>query len=369
MVNNIMAEYIFILGNNAELSRAEIAAVFPEAEVLASGQDFLVAQLAELNCQSALNRLGGTIKIGQGLGREISVDKVEQKIMALAKSGKVNFGLSYYGVKPGNLGLAIKRRLKERGISCRLVVSRDRALSAVVVKKNKCLDFIVVPKWWGLTGAVQDFEAYGHRDFGRPKSDSRSGMIPPKLAKMMLNLSQTDFKEKILDPFCGSGTILAEAAALGYKNLIGSDLSLKAVSDSRDNLNWLLDELALSEVSVDISQSDARDLGQRFARHSIGAIVTEPYLGPPLTGREGPRRIRAISSELEDLYQAALGQFVKILKPNGRVVMVFPQWHLAGQTHQLEVKAVGFVRRDSGRLIYRRPRQIVWRQIRIFEKQ
>ncbi|HNZ73493.1 MAG TPA: hypothetical protein PKG73_02770, partial [bacterium] len=64
-----MAEYIFILGNNAELSRAEIAAVFPEAEVLASGQDFLVVQLAELNCQSALNRLGGTIKIGQGLGR------------------------------------------------------------------------------------------------------------------------------------------------------------------------------------------------------------------------------------------------------------------------------------------------------------
>ena len=83
-------------------------------------------------------------------------------------------------------------------------------------------------------------------------------------------------------------------------------------------------------MSVDISQSDARDLGQRFARHSIGAIVTEPYLGPPLTGREGPRRIRAISSELEDLYQAALGQFVKILKPSGRVVMVFPQWHLAG---------------------------------------
>lgn len=364
-----MAEYIFILGNNAELSKAEIAAVFADAEILAQGKDFLVVRLAKLDCQSALERLGGTVKIGQVSGREISIEAAVEQIISKPNQGKVNFGLSYYGVKPDKLGMEIKKKLKERGISCRLVTSREKALSSVVVQKNKCLDFLVLPGWWGTTCAVQDFEAYGRRDFGRPKSDSRSGMVPPKLAKMMINLARAKFDDKLLDPFCGSGTILAEAAAMGYNNLLGSDLSSKAVSDSRDNLNWLIDELNLSGVSVDISQMDVKDLARRFEPDSISAIISEPYLGPPLTGRENLGRIRAISSELEDLYQAAFGQFVKILKPGGRAVVVSPQWHLAGQIYQLEVDAARFVRLDSGQLVYCRPKQTVWRQIRIFEKQ
>ena len=42
------------------------------------------------------------------------------------------------------------------------------------------------------TTAVQDIDAYTLRDRGRPKRDARVGMLPPKLAQTIINLSTTD---------------------------------------------------------------------------------------------------------------------------------------------------------------------------------
>ena len=35
---------------------------------------------------------------------------------------------------------------------------------------------------------MQDFEQWGARDYGRPSRDAVRGMLPPKLARMMVNL-------------------------------------------------------------------------------------------------------------------------------------------------------------------------------------
>ena len=83
------------------------------------------------------------------------------------------------------------------------------------------------------TEAVQPFEQFSARDFGRPGRDDLSGMLPPKLAIIMINLAQTPLNSILLDPFCGSGTILSEAVLLGYTNLIGTDISEKAIADSK----------------------------------------------------------------------------------------------------------------------------------------
>lgn len=44
----------------------------------------------------------------------------------------------------------------------------------------------------------------------------------------------------ILDPFCGSGTILTEAMLINYKNLIGADISPKAINDTKKNIEWII---------------------------------------------------------------------------------------------------------------------------------
>jgi len=52
----------------------------------------------------------------------------------------------------------------------------------------------------GQTEAVQPYKQWSARDFGRPARDPKSGMLPPKLARLMINLSGVDPKGKtILD--------------------------------------------------------------------------------------------------------------------------------------------------------------------------
>ena len=364
-----MKKYIFILGNNPELSRAEIAAVLPHAKITAGNAQFLIAESEGIDCQKVINRLGGTIKIGEIIGDKPDFSPILSAAHSAAVKGKFKFGVSFYGVKKNSFGMKAKAILKERGISARLVESRDDALSSVIVTKEKVKDFLVVPDYFGLTEAVQDFRDYSHRDFDRPAADALSGMLPPKAAKMMINLAEQDFSAVILDPFCGSGTVLAEALALGYRRIIGTDLSEKAVSDSRKNLAWLKRELR-SGGEIQIEQSDVKRLAEKVGAAKIDAIVTEPFLGQPIRGNERPETIRHIINDLQDLYQSAFEQFSIVLKDGGRLVIVIPEWHLRGETFRLDLEriAAGWRRLDQGGLIYKREDQKVWRNICIFER-
>ena len=365
-------KYIFILGNNPELSKAEITAVLPQAKTIDSGKDFLIVEHAKIDCEKIIYRLGGTIKIGIILGKNPEFGPVLGCASTMPAGKRFNFGFSFYGQKPSNIGMQIKGKLKEQNISSRLVTSREPALSSVIITKEKCHDFLVGPIFFGMTCAVQDFKDYSRRDFGRPASDALSGMLPPKAAKMMLNLAQVEADQIILDPFCGSGTILAEALALGYKHLIGNDLSEKAVSDSIENLEWLTKELKIKGAEWEVEQLDAKKLSEKMNEASVDAIVSEPYLGKPMKGNENEETVKKIIAELEELYLESFAQFKKILKPEGKIVLVIPEWHLHGKTYQmnldLRLNKLGFKRLDAGNLIYKREDQKVWRNITIWEK-
>jgi tRNA G10 N-methylase Trm11 len=266
--------------------------------------------------------------------------------------------------------MEIKGELKAAGISCRLVVSKDQALSSVVVKKNKCHEFLVLgKKWLGETCVVQDFEDYGLRDYGRPVRDLISGSMPPKLAQIMINLAQVPLGEKILDPFCGSGTIIQEGMLLGYK-MVGSDISDKAVKDTKENIVWLLNNLAVKSKSWNIYQADVKELA--WSVKQADAVVTEPYLGPPLRGSEKLKDIEKIIGQLSELYDAAFGQFLKILNPGSRVVIVFPAFRVGKDILELPVlpriKKLGFTQLNKDKLVYSREGQKVWRQIYVFQR-
>jgi len=367
-----MAKYIFILGRNPSLSVAEIKAVLPELKVSKSDDCCLIGETAKLDCQQAINRLGGTVKIGIHLGEKIDERPILEAADSLPAGKRFNFGFSFYGVKAQNPGLRIKKILKERGRSARLVTSREPALSSVIVKKEKCQDYLVGDGWFGFTCAVQDFKDYAEMDYGRPQADALSGMLPPKLAKIMLNLSGAGPNDLLLDPFCGSGTIVSQAIERGQKRIIGCDLSAKAVFDTQKNADWLIDKLKINDLELEVFKCDARQLAQKIRPGSAAAIVTEPFLGQPIKGNESEGTIRKIAGEVQELYAASLQKFKKVLKPGGRAVMVVPQWHVGGKINKIDVnkmiKQAGLKRLDRDDLIYFRPQQKVWRQIVIFEK-
>jgi tRNA G10 N-methylase Trm11 len=294
-----------------------------------------------------IHRLGGTIKITTELPFSCQPQDLADTLFTYleSQSGKVVFGLSYYKsphITPPspheleNLGKNVKKRLQAAGRSVRYIPNRETILSSVTVEKNNlprrgyelCIHNdgsgrLAIAK----TSAVQPFEAFSARDFGRPGRDDKSGMLPPKLALMMLNFARVTPQDVVLDPFCGSGTIITEALLMGSTNVIGTDLSEKAVADTLRNVAWIQNRAPQTKnAKVNIFVHDATTLNQTQTPASVDAIVTEPFLGKPLTGREPKPLLEKQRNELVSLYHKTLTTCYTLLKPGGTLVMIVPRF-------------------------------------------
>ncbi|TSC84362.1 MAG: Uncharacterized protein G01um101413_657 [Parcubacteria group bacterium Gr01-1014_13] len=381
----------FVLGRESLIAAAEIDAVLGLKKYDYSTQILK----AEISCEpkKIINRLGGTIKIARELAENIKEKDLEKIIVDELKtvSGKINFGISFYNITNITLkeikiiGLQIKKFLKTEGYSVRYVENKEEALSSVTVEKNNLTgrgrEFLIQKNpdntfSVAQTEAVQPFEQFSARDFGRPGRDDLSGMLPPKLAIIMINLAQTPLNSILLDPFCGSGTILSEALLLEYKNLIGSDISEKAVADTKVNIDWIATKFKRELPSHKIFKSEATELSKNIHANSIDAIVTEPYLGKPLRGQETKQELASQAKQLKNLYLQAFQQFNQILKPKGKVVFIIPRFKFANEWITIdcknEIEKIGFVAlpffEDQLRLVYSRPNQKVAREIWRFVK-
>ncbi|MFH1427387.1 MAG: methyltransferase domain-containing protein [Patescibacteria group bacterium] len=407
-------KYFFILGKNPTLSIAELETFFScskEIKILSrnvASENVLILEIdKKIEAKKLINKLGGVIKIGkieaEGYMNIQDILKKIKLMLTNISDGKFKFGISYYGqskfnIKP--LAMEIKKYLKERGISSRWVTSREPTLSSVVVEQNKLvnkgIEIIIIQKQSegenrdsrlqiGHTLAVQPFKELSFRDYGRPARDDRSGMLPPKLAMIMINLAMAksslllykgeDRRGSILDPFCGSGTILTEALLLGYKNIIGSDISQKAIENTDENIKWLKSKYEISNIKHQLHKTSVQKLNKIIKPNSIDAIITEPYLGP----QRGKININIIIPELENLYSQAFIEFKKILKPTGRIVIVLPVYKIKSNTYYLkpntqELKIINpipekfyknaniqLTKRNT--IIYGRENQKVWREI------
>ncbi|MBI5023167.1 MAG: methyltransferase domain-containing protein [Candidatus Magasanikbacteria bacterium] len=331
-------QYIFILGREPELSTAEIFSLFKRLKIeyrvsFFQKENLILDVIEKIDLAKIMAQLGGTVKIAEvkkQLGKIEMID-FKKEILNLIKDKatdrKIFFGISAYIGKFPTLGLEIKKELSDQDIKARFVSSREKVLSSVVVKTNKLLNengveiIIAGDKnqiWLGQTLAIQPFAEFSERDYGRPGRDKFSGMLPPKLAKIMINLAEISTDAVILDPFCGSGTILTEAMLMGYTNVLGSDNSDKAIADAQKNIDWL------KLKNCKLTKCNAILLSKCFLANSIDAIITEPFLGPPLRNRETKKNLQKIVNELTQLYCASLNEFAKILKPNGVIIMIWP---------------------------------------------
>lgn len=399
-------KYFFVLGSNPALSIAEISSIFPEEAKNAEfiGEDILLIDIKnDIKPQELIKKMGGTIKIGvikneipNNLEKIISESIDIININSTNQDGKFKFGISYYGKNKINalkIGLETKKHLKEEGINSRFVTSKEKNLSSVVVEQNKLItkgvEIILIENnnqlHIGKTLAVQPFKELSFRDYGRPARDDQSGMIPPKLAQIMINLSKTNCKKycnaSLLDPFCGSGTIITEAILMGYENLIGSDISAKAIEDTKKNIDWMKINYELQITNYKLLNISADKISNKISPNTINAIVTEPYLGPQRGRHDIPKTIK----ELKSLYSAALKEFKKILTAEGVIVMVWPVFRNKKYFDTISPDINGYKITnpipenlrdnidlkitDRNTIIYGRPNQKVWREIVILAKQ
>ncbi len=420
-------QYAFILGRVYTLSLSELLEVLKNLgvvyKIIVSSNEVIVIETeTALNCEKLQLRLGGVIKIikifdtFQKKGREYPSQVLEnyftfKRIKSqyfTEYSGKKQFGVSVYSLDPAvrfreenqRLAFMVKKILQEESQSVRAVLPQYPAqtLSSVLVGENQLLqkgaEIVVVSGtqklFVGKTVTVQNYEDYGRRDYQRPARDERVGMIPPKVAQSMINLAgPLKPLDYVLDPFCGSGTVLQEAIFMGYR-AVGADLDQKAIENSEKNLEWFRNRYHVAPNRYKLFKSHAAEISIQLPSYKIAAIVSEGTLGPIYGSLPKKAEMAANFKNLAKLYEQVFSEFNKFLEDGARVVMCFPAYKTGqyayefmpsldfaaknGYTVQAPIpqdlkakyKFLRVTERDS--VVYDRKDQVVAREIIIFVK-
>lgn len=389
--------HIALLGRQPELSIAELERVFTDVAWFNSE-----AAIINTDLPVDIQRLGGSQKIGRVVfsvnstkWRDVSNEIVAHYTKAWSTaSGKITIGLSAYSFSTSprdvqKVGIILKSKLKNSGVSLRLIPNQEVALNTATSHHNKLglsdnkVELLIVR---GKTKTIvaestgaQNISALAARDQGRPRRDAFVGMLPPKLAQILINLAVGPAnannleKPRVLDPFCGTGVLLQEAALLGY-SVYGSDLADKMISYSSDNLAWL-EKTARLTINKTLEQGDAME---HQWEQPVDAIAAEGYLGQPFSASPSPAKLTEVRGNCNHIIGSFLRNAARQLEPGTPVVLAVPAWidKQGNYTHlplTTDVESYGFerielqtVRTDT--LLYARPDQVVARELLILKK-
>ena len=246
-------KYVAIAGRQPLISLAEIQALYDKAARLVGKKlvFFEIDEDGEENISPDINRLGGSLKLGRFFDTDFS--KLAKFLATTHPEGKITLGISDFS-KQKKSGLAkqksmeLKRNLAKMGRSVRVITSNEPEISSATAHHNQlgekagCFEIFLIDREIYLSLGTQNITAYTERDQVRPARDAKVGMLPPKLAQILINLcGKLPEGARVLDPFCGTGVVLQEAAIMGYVPY-GTDLNERMVEYSKKNLSWLFNE-------------------------------------------------------------------------------------------------------------------------------
>lgn len=434
--------YIALLGRQPEISIAELAAVFGADCVNRISQQFAEVQTSQFD----ITTLGGTVKCAEII-TELPASRTDKASLLAASRfitqhyhtewahspHKITLGLSAYNLAVAardiqKTGLILKSSLKKSGTSLRLIPNDQPALSTATAHNNKLgssphkVELLLVKTTdrrliIAESRGVQNITAYTRRDRHRPKRDAFVGMLPPKLAQIMLNLAlgagsltgqksctgripaissksnasgnavrrTIDLSERlesdpltevgrrhplILDPFCGTGTVLQEALLAGY-DVVGTDLSQKMVDYTTENLSWLQSTFTAPGNVIDIHQADATT-HHWPSSENLAAVVCETYLGQPFSAPPAPQKLAEVVGNCNHIITSFLTNIRPQLAPNTPLCIAVPAWYDAsGRAAHLplinRLQHLGYRQLNRTPLIYRRPDQIVARELLVLK--
>ena len=402
MEENSTKNFAFILGREKDLAQAELKVVLSYFgfcfDITSINGNILFANIDNFQKSDAINvinRLGGTVKIFEILGkRENNLNEQIIDIILDKKSeSKLNFGISWFcknaASNPFQFGLTIKKGLKANGASVRFIESKEPEVSSILSVKNDLDDKGIEIGVFGLTVgkliAISNPYEWSKRDYDKPCSDKKSGMVPPKLARIMVNLAlgQLDIsivdKDKstlVADFFCGSGNILSEALMLNC-DVLGSDISAKAVRDTNANIDWLIEKYDLKDRQHTVIEADAmrEDLSDtvrnteqmKNKNYDHLVVVSEPFLGEPKKFMPSLSSAIGEYQKLKELYLTSLKN-ISMLENHIVVCLVFPLIETAEKKRLSlyresvdEIEKLGYTQTCS--FVYGREYQVVKREI------
>jgi tRNA (guanine10-N2)-dimethyltransferase len=145
------------------------------------------------------------------------------------------------------------------------------------------------------------------------KPENRPFFLPvslhPRFARALVNLTGVRRGQVLLDPFCGTGGILMEAALVGAR-AVGSDVRSEVVEGCADNLEAF-------GLEAELFDSDVGDVPQRL--EPVDAIATDPPYG---------RAAGTMRENVTSLMERAFRAFQRALKQGGRLAICLPELKL-----------------------------------------
>lgn len=376
-----MVEYVFILGSNWLLSIAELLVYVRnrgyEAIVTDHSRHAVILDFKEkLSLDEVMEMqgfLGGCYKIGRVIQTYNIIiptnayptkGKPDREALEILTSipwlpdlwqnprgRKIKFGVSTYPIFDGKAPIqyrrftrglddTIKKLLLQKGARSADYFAYDEpdrrkadrinlALWPKTISKNNLLSppnseilaaFTVKNLYIARTMVIYDAELQQYRDESRPYI-SQEISTSPKVCRTLLNLAGARPGDTILDPFCGTGTLLMEAAMLGMK-CIGIDIDGNQVQGTKANLTWFGRDIG-QRVQFDVFRGDARNLTSLIHKQ-VDAVAFEPSLGPVTKKKPTEKEAEIIIKELTELYRETLTQIAEVLRPDGRIALTMP---------------------------------------------
>lgn len=392
-------KYVAIAGRQPLISLAEIQALYDKSARLVGKKlvFFEINEDGEENISPDINRLGGSLKLGRFFDTDFS--KLAKFLATAHPEGKITLGISDFS-KQKKSGLAkqksmeLKRNLARVGRSVRVITSNEPEISSATAHHNQlgekagCFEIFLIDREIYLSLGTQNITAYTERDQARPARDTKVGMLPPKLAQILINLcGKLPEGARVLDPFCGTGVVLQEAAIMGYIPY-GTDLNERMVEYSKKNLSWLFNERNRKRFKIlpDLIQKKDQILNAISVGDAtnftwegeIDAVAFEGYLGVPMSKPPVDIKFKTEKAKCREIAMGFMKNITPQIKSGTPVVMALPAWlrengKYAGLNILDEIQEMGynfekFQDLSQSDLLYYREGQIVAREIIVIRK-
>lgn len=392
--------YLMVLGRNTSLSRAELRPFCDEVLYDAEKALMLAENLKFENPrdlprapeQLFLDRLGGLVRMGQVLGEYESKEallKAIYNVIEFPEDGPIpKLGFSCFGGGKDFLSkiiYGVKDHYEKTGRKIRLENFRGKNMSSGQIFERRLLqkgyDFIVWQKGntflLARTVANQNLRNYELRDRGKDFRDAKMGMLPPKLAQILINLADPKPGATVVDPFCGSGTVNIEAAIMGYPTL-GSDLNGTFVQRSAENFEQMSQKFRYDGSSGRFESGDASFIKFDELDNERTIIATEGFLGFNFERHPTREQVDENAQAVLELWERVFTNLAKTKVQ--RIALCLPAWNVGLSQRSIanrlfaRVENLGFVPQpifddETRTFIYQREKTFVAREIALLVRQ
>ena len=401
-MNSSEQTYVAVLGSHPELARQELQTVAKEEAFLDFFRGKMPAlwigsnwqwknprRLPKSREQVLLDQLGGTIRLGKVLGSfsywEPTIPLM--KTLCPTPKGVRNYlGLSSWGLSEKESNDWEKAVTQDWAKPCRLVNRGENPLRSATIFQEKLLKRGVEFLLWkqgktytlAQTVASQNLRNYELRDYRKPFRDAKMGMLPPKLAQILLNLTleaagfsaenSKDLVPKVYDPFCGSGTICFEAALQGLPTW-GADKTPQTIAGAKENTSFLADKFRFSAENSTWEVAEAQTFQPPKEQ---GIIVTEGWLGPNFSTAPTEKEAQQAKVAVMNLWTECFEQWQPFSQIRA-IGLIVPAWKTS-QNSVVEcaeiqplVESFGYRVVHAG-LEYQRPKALVQRRLWVLKK-